>query len=171
MLEYTVTPVAGEYDYHFTLSVDNHDGSFAPGQGWGWLIFGDVAGISHGDGIYADSPIKDFTLDPGQLPVGPWTYLNSSIGSHNGPTFADVTDFWTPAAVGDSLAWSGKSANFVADGQLLFSLLDFENGAQPVYFDVATEVNAGPSVPDSSSVIALLGMGLCVLFLVRRSLA
>ena len=29
----------GLYDYNFTLTLDNHDGSWIAGQGWGWITF------------------------------------------------------------------------------------------------------------------------------------
>ena len=46
-LNYSVTSLGSWYNYDFELILDNNDGSWAAGQGWNWLIFGDqVAGDS-----------------------------------------------------------------------------------------------------------------------------
>jgi hypothetical protein len=105
-LDYCVDAQGGGlYAYTFTLTLDNHDGTWASGQGWDWLIFGDASGQS--------SPLRNFTMTS-SFPVGPWTSLTSSGGGHNGPTFNPVTNaYWIPSAVGDSLTWSGTSTAFL----------------------------------------------------------
>jgi hypothetical protein len=113
-LYYQVTgdPTPGLYDYNFKLVLDNHTGTYLPGQGFGGIVFGDT--------YQADSRLADFVLNPGDNP-GPYTSLTSSgddgtgTSYHNGPTFAPVFDstfnpvIWHPSGVGDMLTWSGVS--------------------------------------------------------------
>jgi hypothetical protein len=112
-LEYILTDNGdGTYQYDFTLRLDNNDGSWQPGQGFGWFIFGDARNMM--------SPIADFQITYG-LPVGPWDSLTTSGGFHNGPTFNPVLSYWVPDAVGDSLQWGGISTVALNPGELLFS--------------------------------------------------
>jgi hypothetical protein len=166
-LDYTVNASGGGYFYDFKLSLDNHDGTFAPGQGWDWIIFGDTpSGLS---------VINDFAVTPGTFPIGPFSGLGSSGGGHNGPTFVPVVGaYWTPAAIGDFLHWSGTSSGFLGDGQLLFSSFVVNGGAAQVSFEVAHRVasldlggSASPAVPDGGSTLALLGGALTGLGFVR----
>ncbi len=133
-LDYTITDIGGGlFDYEFFLIVDNNDGSFLPGQGWRWLIFGDQQ--------EAPSPLTAFVGDPGDLPIGPWTFYTSSSGFHNGPTLGDVLDYWKPTDVGDSLFWSGTSTAFLGQGELLWSTLaGTQGGGVPADFTVANLV-------------------------------
>jgi hypothetical protein len=39
-LDYSVTPVGPNYQYNFSLVLDNNDGSWVPGQEFNWLIVG-----------------------------------------------------------------------------------------------------------------------------------
>jgi hypothetical protein len=130
-LDYCIRAMGGGmYEYTFTLTLDNNDGTWQPGNGWGWFIFGDVQGHS--------SPLRDFTMDPSQFPIGPWTSLGGTSGGHNGPSFNPVLDaYWTPSAVGESLSWTGTSATFVEDGQLFFSSINNTGGAATPNFEVA----------------------------------
>lgn len=74
-MQYQVADLGGGiYQYDFILVVDNNDNSYAAGQGWGWLIFGDQQSAS--------SPLTGWTIGTGQLPVGPWTGMSSSGGGH-----------------------------------------------------------------------------------------
>jgi hypothetical protein len=134
-LDYVVTDTGlGVYQYDFTLTLTNDDGSWSPGQGYGWIIFGDAN--------QSDSPLSDFQMDPAQFPVGPWTSLTSSVGYHNGPTFNYVLDKWVPSDIGDTLQWTGFSAVFLDQDQLLFSSLYGDRFA-PVEFVIAT-LDQGP---------------------------
>ena len=82
-LDYCVQALGGgSYQYAFTLTLDNHDGSWVAGQGWRWFIFGDRQ--------QGSSPLQNWVIDPSSLPVGPWNQMSSSGGYHNGPTFSDV---------------------------------------------------------------------------------
>jgi len=161
-LDYTTTDLGGSYEYDFTLTVDNNDNSYVSGQGWGWFIFGDQ--------MNAPSPIADFVLT--SAAPAPWTYLTGSSGYHNGPTFAPVLSYWTPA-LGDVLTWSGTSATRVQQGGLLFSTLatsPFNPGAA-ASFAVANDLGNTPaSVPDASHSLVLLGIGLASLLGLRRRL-
>src|SRR5712691_11416561 len=112
-LDYCVDVLtSGRYQYTFTLTLDNHDGTWASGQAWRWLIFGDANG--------APSPLTGW-VDSGTVwPVGPWTGYTNSGGGHNGPTFDYVLDYWTPPAVGASLTWRGTSTANLQEPFLLF---------------------------------------------------
>ncbi len=138
-LEYTCTDVGGGfYNYEFELIVDNGDGTFAPGQGWGWVIFGDQQQM--------ESNLTDFIGDLNSLPAGPFTQFQSSGGFHNGPTLGPISDgggglvYWFPEAVGDSISWAGDSTAQLGDGELLFSTLITSGGAVPADFKPGVKV-------------------------------
>lgn len=168
-LNYTVTPDSGLYRYDFTLTLDNNDGSWLAGDAYAWLIFGDSQ-------VVGGSPLSDFAMDSSQFPIGPWTYLQASIGGHNGPNLGYAGDYWTPASVGSFLTWSGVSANDVAQGSLLFStLMMIKNGEEvttdtvgKASFEVATRNAAG--VPDGGATVAMIGAALAGFVLLRRRL-
>lgn len=75
----------GLFEYEFSVTPDS---GWVSGMGWRWLIFGDAQSSA--------SPIADFTMDPSQFPLGPWTRLQFSSGGHNGPTLGPVLDYWIP---------------------------------------------------------------------------
>jgi hypothetical protein len=151
-MEYAVNPLGGGiFHYDFTLSVDNHDGSWAAGQGFSWLTFGDQPNNT-------PSNLTNFALDSGNLPVGPWIELDNSSGGHNGPTFLIGTGggiaYWVPSGVGASLSWHGTSTADLPQGQLLFSTLLTQGGGVPANFDIAHRTTA----PEPAS-MAVLGLG------------
>jgi len=152
-LDYSVNDIGGGlYNYDFSLVLDNNDSSWSSGQGWRWFIFGDAPSGE-------TTPLTNFTMDSGDLPVGPWTSLNSTSGGHNGPTFSDVLDYWIPLSIGETLSWSGTSTANLFQGELLFSTLAGTlNGAIAANFEVATRVSPVP-VPAAAWLFgsALLG--------------
>jgi hypothetical protein len=161
-MDFSVTPTGGVFHYDITLSVDNHDNTFAAGQGWGWLIFGDQSN--------AATNLPNFVMDSGVWPVGPWTYLTSSGGSHNGPTFGPLNSgapnytgvAWMPSGVGSSIHWAGTSTANLGDGELLFSTIAYNvGGAVPANFEAAHLTTA----PEPASMAAL---ALGALAVVRR---
>src|SRR5262245_27065220 len=80
-LDYCVeTRGRGTYPYVFPLVLNNNDNSWASGQGFGWIIFGDEPGPPQGSGI---PPLTNFLGDPASLPAGPFTQFQSSLGGHN----------------------------------------------------------------------------------------
>lgn len=137
-LDYEVSDLGGGlFDYEFTLELDNNDGSWATGQGWRWFIFGDA--------LSSSSPLTDFIGDTNDLPVGPWSGFSSSSGGHNGPTFANVMDYWVPTAIGETLSWSGTSTADLAQGGLLFSTIAGTlSQAVAADFEVANRVSFVP---------------------------
>jgi hypothetical protein len=121
-MEYCVEDLGGgTFEYTFTLILDNNDGSWQPGQGWRWLIFGDEPGAgSGGTGV---SPIDGFIGDPTYLPIGPWTGYSTSGGGHNGPTLSSVLEYWIPTAVGETLTWGGTVGVDVPEPDMKFSTI------------------------------------------------
>ena len=163
-LNYTVTDLGGGlYDYGFTLTLDNHDGSFAVGQGWTWITFGDVQG--------APTNLTDFTFDQNDFPVGVFTDGTFSFGGHNGPTLllgnSNVV-YWMPTTVGSFLQWSGTSTANLGQGSLAFSTLITTGGALAANFETGTLGPVVSQVPDTGSVATLLVLGFATLGLRRR---
>jgi hypothetical protein len=153
-LEYAVTPIGGGlFNYEFDLILDNNDGTWVAGQGWSWLVFGDT--------WLASSPLSDFVPDPSDFPVGPWTFLHSTSGGHNGPTFGLVGVYWVPLAIGETLNWSGTSAANLAQGDLLFSTLQNLQGG------VLANLEVAHLVPEPSTAL-LVGLGLAGMAAGRR---
>ena len=146
-LDYTKSWSAnGIVYYTFTLALENADQSWVPGQGFGWLIFGDSPSLG-------GSPFNDFTLDGGILGIGPWNTITTSSGSHNGPTLGPVTDFWIPNNVGDFLTWHGYSTSNVADGALFFSTFFTQDGAVGADMVLANNLFPDASFPDSPAFV------------------
>lgn len=123
-LEYLVKDIGGGlFSYDFTLSVDNNDGSYIPGQQWGWIIFGDAP-------FPGPSPLTDWVGDlSNSSPL--IASFSSSGGGNNGPTLylygpaiTGVLNPWTPSGIGDSLIWSGTSTANLSQDELLFSTLN-----------------------------------------------
>lgn len=146
-LTYDVYDIGSTYQYDFTLTLTNGDGSWTPGQGWGWLVFGDQES--------APSPIADFVGDSSSMPAGPWTFFTTTYGYHNGAVLGDVTEFWVPTTVGDSIAWSGTSSAFVEQGAMQFSTLLTTGGAVASNFDIAT---LGIPTPGALALLGLAGL-------------
>ncbi len=135
-MSYSVTPDAGGlYRYQFRVTLDNHDGTWVPGQGWGWVIFADK--------YYAVSPLHDFQGNVSDLPIGPWNEYTSSEGEHNGPTLGFLLNMWVPTFVGESVSWSGWSGTSMAPGTMKWSALFASGGGSPFNFEVAAEGGGG----------------------------
>ncbi len=170
-MDVTVSPTGtGLFSYNFTLTLDNHTGTWSPGQGWGWMIFGDLfigdidpnTNPLFGLGQWpASGPgVPDFTMTSA-IP-GPWAQLSSTGGSHNGPTFAFVLDYWKPLGIGDSLHWSGTSSADLSS--ILFSSLIGTDGVQLPIFESA---HVTQTTPEPSS-IATLTFGLLAIALLAK---
>jgi len=146
-------PTPGMYDYQFQLIEKNLTGDWQPGQGYGGIVFGDV--------LHGPSGIADFSL-VSVNPSTPWNTLNLATfdGFHNGPIFAPFVDqdlnpiFWYPTAIGDTLSWTGTSAN--RDLSLTFST---------IFTDGATAANFQPFVylPEPSPMVLALVVGVVAL--------
>ena len=148
-LIYGVTPDGGGvYTYQFTLTLDNNDGTWAAGQNFNWIIFGDVAGPG-------SSNLTGFAGDSSALPIGPFTDYSASSGGHNGPTLLDtVGNGWIPTAIGQSLSWDGTSTADLGPGELLWSNLE-GSGTQADFV-------AATLAPEPSS----MGLAMTGLFLI-----
>lgn len=119
-LEYKVSiPFYVRYD--FRLVLDNHDGTWSPGDGYNWFVIGDEpAGYSSPSGLA--SPIDNISFR--NLPTN--FFQSRTSGTHNGPTlFSTENNYigWVPQAVGDSLEWFGLSPSFARDGEIYWSQL------------------------------------------------
>ncbi len=167
-LNYTVQPyvLPGYNLYNFSLTLDNHDGTWASGQQWDMIIFGDEA-----------NAVSPFFLDWHYISYDPIIYPASSGGSHNGPTllinptlepytpgvlFGSLPG-WEPTAIGDTLQWSGFSSKLLGQGDLLWSTLVGSDVNQRALFDVAqlNELNPAPvpgALPLFASGLSVLGL-------------
>jgi hypothetical protein len=122
-----------QYRYTFTLTLDNHDNTWHPGNGFG------IGGI-----VFADSPngpavLDDFVVDVASFPIGPWTSYSPISGGHNGTNLLPIAwsqppyniIYWTPTAIGQTLTWRGTSSHLTM--QLQWSAL-FATAGFPVNF-------------------------------------
>ena len=122
--------------YSFTLTLSNQDQTWAQGQGFNWVIFGDSPDLG-------GSVFRDFTLISSS---GPWNQVTMTSGSHNGWLLGPTGQSWTPAAVGDFVTWHGYSTVDLPSGAIRFSVLS------PVVtpFAAASDVTPGSSPPLTS---------------------
>lgn len=171
-MEYAKTSVGiGQFKYEFTLTLDNHDSSWAAGQEWDWIVFG---ANDSGDSY------KSFDTNGGAFGGLDWATLGfaapiseipTTTGWINGPTLAILTNSvvfpgWMPLAQGDELTWSGTSSIDFADGEMRWYSLVKGGGASPVVFEVAREASTN-GVPEPGS-LALIGAAFGALALSRR---
>jgi cysteine-rich repeat protein len=149
-LDYLISDVGGgEYQYDFTLTLDDNDTSWAATQGFRWFVFGDC-------GNACSSPLTAFdgiATDP------PWTSFGNTTGSNNGPTLLPTGTFYTPTIVGEAVSWSGTSTAILAPGALLWSNLASQNGGVNAALEVAVRlapdcgngtIDAGEQCDDSN---------------------
>jgi len=121
-LDYRVEDAGGGlYRYHFTLTLDNNDGTWSEGQRFNWITWADVP-------YPGPTTMPDFVGDPPAPAPFDQEGFTTSGGGHNGPTLLDYgTEFdyfgWSPAAVGESISWSGTSAVDFPDGTMNWSNL------------------------------------------------
>ncbi|WP_156924303.1 hypothetical protein [Derxia gummosa] len=156
-LDYTVTELTpGSYSYTFNLVLTNASGSWASGQQWDWITFGEYNAASSPTGFGSNWTWTG-------TPAGTTTY--TSVGGHAGPALtigvSGALPGWAPTAVGDSLTWSGTSSVLLTQGNLHWSTVVIGSGATAANFATATQVAAVPE-PTSAAFIAvgLLGLGL-----------
>ncbi|MBE7490863.1 MAG: hypothetical protein HS108_03725 [Planctomycetes bacterium] len=127
-LEYNVTGSGPPYTYAFRLVLDNHDGSWVPGQEWGSVYFGQAVFGSGGT-----VPFAGWTTNSASYPVGPyvstgWSSFQVAGINYDCPVLVDnisPTDYWMPSAVGDYLTWSGTVGTFLDEGQMSWSMHRF----------------------------------------------
>lgn len=135
-LSYSITPeLGGVFRYQFRMTLDNHDGTWAPGQGWGWVVYADA--------YYSPSPMDDFQGNPLDLPIGPWDEYTTSEGEHNGPTLGFLLNMWSPVFIGESITWSGHSTVRATPGSLTWSSLVTTGGASTFQYAPAVEEGTG----------------------------
>lgn len=167
-LDYDVTDLGGGlYDYDFTLTLDNNDGTFAAGHGWQLVVFG--------AGWNSPSPLTDFLFDTSDFSVGSFGF-SSTTGSFNGPSLIAVDVNWYPAAVGESLYWSGTSTAFLDQGSLRFWAYGVNGGAtanlETAHLGKFTEFTGSTAqVPEQIAVLPLLAAGLLGLMALRHKRA
>lgn len=167
-LDYSITPSGGLFDYQFTLTLDNNDASWTPGQTWNWIIFGDRSpGYPSPSGFCPNSSECPqnalFTPPPGFT-------ATSSEGYSQGPTLAYGGDVagpgWQPSGVGDAITWSYTS-QYNLGATLTFSSLVTTGGAQLFEFEPGHLI-ATAAVPEPATwTMLILGLGM-IGFVARR---
>jgi hypothetical protein len=167
-LSYDITTLASGYRYDFKLTLDNHDGSWAAGQEFDWIVIGDRQATSGPAGSFGSWSWTS-------VPLGFGT--SASSGYHNGPTLyfgASVAlPGWKPTALGETLAFSGIGANFLDQGALRWSILN-STGVNPA-FDAADltavdgRVIGVPGPLAGAGLPALAALGVFVLWWRRRA--
>ncbi len=156
-MDYEVTDAGGGlFQYDFDLILDDNDGSWEAGQGWAWIIFGDVIHPN-------DTNLTNWIGDVASL-TDVWTYFGTSSGAHNGPTLHYVLDLWIPSNVGEKVSWGGTSSVDLSQGELLWSSIEVKGGSKIVEWEVAERVS---TVPEPTTV-ALLGIGIVGMAGARR---
>lgn len=148
-MTYTVDDVGGGlFNYEITLTLTNDDGTWIPGYGYGWIIFGDR--------LQDASPLTNFTGDPDDLPIGPFVGYSGSGGYHNGPTLqvghslpdgGFVFDYWVPTTIGESLHWSGTSDVDLQQGEFIWSSIITSGGAPLLEFLIANRDSGNGECP------------------------
>jgi hypothetical protein len=173
-LDYQKTDVgSGQFQYDFTLTLDNHDGSWTPGQGWDWFVIG----ASDEWGTYKSfnttgtcdfSAVDWLTVshDPQIKEIGAPT-----CGGVRGATLmfhhwgGPIEDwYWTPE-LGDTVSFSATSSVDFLEGELRWSAIWPDGGARAINFEQA---NQRPAVIPEPGSLALLGLAMAGLALARR---
>jgi hypothetical protein len=179
-LDYSVTPDGPNYQYNFTLVLDNNDSSWVAGQVFNWLIVGDGILIPFPPG----GPSYSSPLPPGPgygspsffTSMPPNSFATTSFGVGNGPTLCfgasclDLVGGYQPTAVGETLTFSGVAPTFLGAGQLLWSLLEGSPGSNLPGYEVATLVTETTPLPAALPLFAS-GLGALGLLGWRRKRA
>lgn len=149
-------PSPGSYRYDFMFSLSNLDSSWAPGQGFGWIIFDLGPGAPLGAGQLAS-----FSGNVPSLAGSPYTSYGISSGGFNGNMLHNPFALWTPTAIGDSFSFWGTSPTNMDPQDLRWTFLIGPAGS--------SEGVSNAPVPEPATMV-VLGLGLAA-FRRRRAKA
>lgn len=152
-LDYIVTDLGGSYQYDFTMTLDNNDGSFVAGQEFDWFVIGATptpGGLfPEGEAFFTNIPANFMSTFTYGVSYGP------TLGF--GPNVVGIG--WAPA-LGDSFEFTGISTLLVAEGELLWSNIIRSNSDAPTSFEVANQIHVS-AVPLPAA-LPLYGAGLAI---------
>lgn len=122
-VDYTVTDLGGSYQYDFTVTLDNNDGSWVAGQQFDWFSFGNQDPETGAGGAFIDPVFVDY-------PSG--ATATSSTGGLNGPTLCDgnctLDDGAYEPSLNEMFSFSIAASAFLGAGDLLWSNLQASAG-------------------------------------------
>ena len=157
--DYAAAGSPGTYLYNFTLKVDTSTGPLVTSggdpDGWGSIVFGDVA--------TGTSPLADFVGIPSSISNAAFTGFGTNP-ANDAPVLTPPFNVWYPGSDSETLTWSGYSNASILSG-LLFSIYTATgtaNNSDVPQFKEATLTSGPPSsVPEPSS-FAMMGIAASV---------
>lgn len=175
-LDYAINSLgAGQYRYDFTLTLDNNDGSWAPGMQFDWIVFGNRKGSYQADSGFCPSGCSAAAVQAATSGLDAGFTANASGGGHQGPMIqfgsGPTLPGWAPS-LGDFTDWSYTSDIYLPAGELYFGVVISAGGSgYGSSFFLANDLNA-PAAPAAAvpepGALSLAGLALAGLAAARR---